>query len=155
MDRSDLLLQLFREFAIVDDAARRRLRAALPPALTEAQYGVLNHLHFTSNRDETPGDLARLFDVSPPAMTQLLGRLRGAGLVELLPAPGDGRQRRVRLTAAGRACHEQVAGALGAEFEQLGERLRAQELEALLRQARRFRLALEQSLAALTRSTGP
>ena len=35
-------------------------------------------------------------------MTQTLNRLRTAGLVELVPAPQDGRVRHVRLTAGPR-----------------------------------------------------
>ena len=143
MSRTDTMMLLFREIAIVDDLARRRLREVLPAELTEAQYGVLNHLRFTGNRDETPGDLARLFDVTRPAMTQLLGRMRAAGLVELRPAAHDGRVRHVLLTALGRRRQAEVVDALAVDLGRLGHRFPAAELEDLLGQLRRFRLLAE------------
>jgi DNA-binding MarR family transcriptional regulator len=148
-------MRLFREFAIVDDVARRRLRTALPDGLTEAQYEVLSHLRHTDNRDETPGDLARLFDVTRPSMTQLLGRMSAAGLVELVPAPHDGRVRRVRLTEAGRRAQGAVVGALEDDLARLGRRFRASDLEELLDRARRFRLEVEQRLTTLAEETRP
>ena len=150
MSRAENLMLLFREFAIVDDLARRRLRRILPPDLTEAQYGVLNHLRFTGNRDETPGDLARLFDVTRPAMTQLLGRMRTAGLVDLVPAAHDGRVRHVRLTARGRERQAAVVEDLSADLERLGRRFSATDLESLLQEARRFRLLTEEMFATTT-----
>src|SRR5215470_8867055 len=41
--------------------------------------------------------------VTQPAMTQLIGRLAEAGLVERIPDPADGRVVQVRLTADGKA----------------------------------------------------
>jgi DNA-binding MarR family transcriptional regulator len=144
VSRTDQIMLLFREIAIVDDLARRRLRDVLPHDLTEAQFGVLNHLRFTGNRHETPGDLARLFDVTRPAMTQLLGRMRSARLVELLPAAHDGRVRHVRLTALGRSRQAEVVEALAADLGRLGRHFSAAELEDLLGQLRRFRLLTEE-----------
>lgn len=150
MNRSGNTFLLLRELAIVSDLARRSLRRVLPAGLGEAQFELLSHLVFTANRDETPSDLARLFGISRPAMTQTLGRMRSAGLVELVPAPADGRLRRVRLTAAGRARHGQVLAALEQDAHRLGERFEAGELEALLGQVRRFRLEAETVLAPRT-----
>ncbi len=143
MSRSGNTFLLLREMAIVSDLARRSLRRVLPEGLGEAQFEVLNHLVFTGNREETPSDLARLFEITRPAMTQTLGRMRAAGLVELVPAPADGRLRHVRLTATGRARHAEVLAALEQDAERLGARLGAGELEALLGQVRRFRLEAE------------
>ncbi|MEE4301687.1 MAG: MarR family transcriptional regulator [Pseudomonadales bacterium] len=147
MNRSENTFLLLREMIIVSDLARRSLRRVLPENLGEAQFEVLSHLVFTGNRDETPSDLARLFEVSRPAMTQTLGRMRAAGLVELAPAPADGRVRHVRLTAAGRTRHAAVLTSLAQDATRLGARLGAAELEALLGQVRRFRLEAETVLS--------
>lgn len=155
MTRSESTFLLLREMAIVSDLARRRLRQALPEGLGEAQFDLLNHLVFTDNRDETPSDLARLFGISRPAMTQTLGRMRSAGLVELVAAPADGRLRHVRLTEIGRDRHRAVLASLEEDASRLGARLAREELETLLGQTRRFRLEAERALAPLEEATHP
>lgn len=151
MRREELLQLLFREIRIIDDAARVSLLGALPPELSEQQFAVLSHLRFTSNRDETPGDLARLFHVSRPAMTQLLARLVRRQLVSLQPSAQDGRVRHVTLTDAGRAAHGAVFEALAADLGALAAELRGKPgkagLEALLADLRQFRNAVESALA--------
>ena len=145
MNRSEMTLLILREIAITADSSRRRLRETLPQGLGEAQFDVLSHLTFTTNRNETPSDLARSFHVTRPAMTQTLNRLRTAGLIELVPARQDGRVRYVRLTAAGRARHGEVVGVLEADIRAVSRRFSNADLEGLLQQARRFRLEMEQT----------
>lgn len=146
MNRSEMTLLILREIAITADSSRRRLRETLPQGLGEAQFDVLNHLTFTTNRNETPSDLARSFHVTRPAMTQTLNRLRAAGLVELVPALQDRRVRHVRLTAKGRARHGEVVGMLEAGMQTVSRRFSNADLERLLQQARRFRLEMEQTV---------
>lgn len=147
MRRDEILQLLFREIRIIDDAARVSLLDALPKGLSEAQFGVLSHLQFTTNRDETPGDLARVFHVSRPAMTQLLGRLVRQQLVALRPSDSDGRVRHVTLTDAGRAAHGAVFETLGADLEAIAGTLRKRDLEALLGDLKQFRTAVELALS--------
>jgi DNA-binding MarR family transcriptional regulator len=143
MDPTETLRRLFREIGILGTEASARLVRVLPPPLTEAQFGILNHLSFTTNSDETPGDLARAFKVTRPAMTQLLGRLAEHGLVEVRPAPRDGRLRHVHLTAAGAAAHEAVFEALGDELATIAARSGDVDLEGLLETLSRFRRVVE------------
>lgn len=143
MNRIETLRLLFRELGILGVETSTRLARVLPSPLTETQFGILNHLCFTTNVDETPGDLARAFKVTRPAMTQLLGRLVDHGWVELRPAPSDGRLRHVHLTAAGAEAHGAVLEALDADFGAIGARTSATELEDLLAALRRFRFTVE------------
>jgi DNA-binding MarR family transcriptional regulator len=50
----------------------------------------------------TLGDLAAREQVAPPTITNVVGKLEAAGLVERRTDPDDGRVRTVRLTSAGR-----------------------------------------------------
>lgn len=67
-------------------------------------------------------DLAAREGVTQPAMTQLIARMAGQGLVERVPDPQDGRVVQVRLTGPGRALiaarraarSERVSGLLAA-----------------------------------------
>lgn len=139
MRKHELLRDLLREVAILDDAVRHVLGRHLPDGVPEAQFTMLNHLRYTQNVAETPADLARVFRVSPPAMTQLLGRMVRGGLVRLAPDPGDRRRRHVALTDTGCALHERTLRTLDAELERLGRGLRSSELTALRDGLRRLR----------------
>jgi len=69
--------------------------------------------------------------VTQPAMTQLIGRLTEAGLVERIPDPADGRVVQVRLTADGKAT---LAGRRAVRADRLAvllAKLSADEQEAL------------------------
>lgn len=73
----------------------------------------------------TPGAAADALGVTRGAVTQLVDGLRGAGLVDSVPHPGDGRSRILRLTdAAGRSVHayeSAIAGRLLPAFDALDD----------------------------------
>jgi DNA-binding MarR family transcriptional regulator len=137
--KHELLRDLLREVAILDDAVRHVLGRHLPDGVPEAQFAMLNHLRFTRNAAETPADLARVFRVSPPAMTQLLGRMVRGGLVRLAPDAADRRRRHVELTETGRALHERALQALEGDLARLARGLRSAELTTLRDDLRRLR----------------
>ena len=139
MRKHELLRDLLREVAILDDAIRHALGRHLPEGVPEAQFAMLNHLRYTRNHAETPADLARVFRVSPPAMTQLLGRMVRRGLVHLAPDAGDRRRRHVALTETGRALHAQTLHALEEDLARLARGLRSAELATLRDGLRRLR----------------
>jgi DNA-binding MarR family transcriptional regulator len=150
MDELRALQLLFREIRIIDDEARDRLLAVLPSGLSEHQFSLLSHLSDTTNSDETPSDLARVFRVSRPAMTQTLGRMVRRGLVALHPSTTDGRVRHVRITATGDQARDEVLTALGADFRAMAARTEPREVTDMLEHLRRLRTVVEQ-VAAQTR----
>lgn len=139
MRKHELLRDLLREVAILDDAVRHVLGRHLPDGVPEAQFAMLNHLRYTRNAAETPADLARVFRVSPPAMTQLLGRMVRGGLVRLAPDPVDRRRRHVELTETGRTLHEQTLRAVEGDLDRLARGLRSSALTELRDGLRRLR----------------
>ncbi|MEE4360492.1 MAG: MarR family transcriptional regulator [Pseudomonadales bacterium] len=143
MRKTELLRRLFREIAILEEAARAELCRQLPDAVSEAQFGVLSHLRYTSNAAETPADLARAFRVSRPAMTQMLARMVRGGLVTLEATPEDRRLRHVRLTKLGREAHEHTLAGLDDAFNLVGRAFRSEALTTLFEQIRHLRLLLE------------
>ena len=70
--KTQTLRRVFREVAILQSLATDRLTAVLPPDLTVQQFSLMSHLVNTQNGPESPGDLARIFQVSRPAMTQVV-----------------------------------------------------------------------------------
>lgn len=107
-----------------------RLLAAHDPALTPAQYAVLQAV---SEDDVVGADLARRAAVTPAAVSQLLAGLEEAGLLERLRESGDRRRHALALSPRG----EQVLGSarelLRGGLAGLLEGLPPPEAEALTR----------------------
>jgi len=83
----------------------RRLQAERPAqALSLTKISVLGHL--ARRGDLTLSELAAADRLRPQSLTRVLAELREDGLVEAAPAGGDRRQRRLRVTGAGRALLE-------------------------------------------------
>jgi len=85
---------------------------ALPPGLTLAQFGILNHFARLGG-EWAPLRLARAFQVTKQTMTSTLARMEAAGLVSIRPDPADGRAKLVALTASGRETHHRCLQRLG------------------------------------------
>jgi DNA-binding MarR family transcriptional regulator len=82
----------------------------------------------------SPGELARLWQVTPAVITGIVDRLERRGLVRREPDPEDRRRLRLALTEAGRRASDEVEAALTGELaarfaaatrEELGELSRA------------------------------
>ena len=133
------IFRVLMEISITAALANRMLGRQLPDGLTEAQFGVLNHL-IRHDRSETPSRLAAAFRVSRPTMTSTIGRLSAKGLVSLEPDPDDARGKCVTVTSAGRDVRARALAALAPYFRELESVMSAATAEALLPDLRRIRL---------------
>ncbi len=75
-----------------------RLLAGHDPPLTLAQYLALRAV---ANEELPSSEIARRTGVSGPAVSQLLGALGDAGLIERAPVPGDRRRQALSASPAG------------------------------------------------------
>ncbi|HEX6761770.1 MAG TPA: MarR family winged helix-turn-helix transcriptional regulator [Gaiellaceae bacterium] len=116
-----------------------RLLASHSPPLTVAQYVVLEAV---GAGDVLGADLARRAAVSPAAVSQLLGGLETAGLLERGRAPGDRRRQPLELTRAGRACLGSARTLLSERLAGLLGDLRGPEADALAHLLGRLEAAL-------------
>ena len=64
----------------------------------------------------SPGDLARLWQVTPAVITGIVDRLESRGLVRRAPDPDDRRRLRLVLTETGRRASDEVEAALTDEL---------------------------------------
>ncbi|MEV6315695.1 MarR family transcriptional regulator [Streptomyces sp. NPDC051776] len=104
--------------AVLERLLRLFRRLGAPVGLSLTAVSTLSALERTG-----PGRLTALAvreGVTQPAMTQLISRLQGAGLVTRASDPEDGRVVRVHITDAGR---EALARRRAARAERLGELL--------------------------------
>ena len=96
-----LAFQAMSEIAIIGHLADTALAKALPPELSVAGFGVLNHFVRLDVEGESPARLARAFQVTKGAMTYTLQKLEELGYVAIEPDPADARAKIVRITSAG------------------------------------------------------
>lgn len=107
-----------------------RLLAGHRPALTVAQYLVLEAV---SSGDVVGSDLARRAAVSPAAVSQLVGGLESAGLLERRRLADDRRRLPLALSEAGEACLASARELLQLRLAGLMEGLPGPEVDALVR----------------------
>lgn len=98
--------QVLSEIAIIGHLADTALAQTLPPQLSVAGFGVLNHFIRLNVEGESPARLARAFQVTKGAMTYTLRQLEGLGYVRVDADPNDARAKIVRLTAKGRRARD-------------------------------------------------
>jgi DNA-binding MarR family transcriptional regulator len=109
---------------------RRRLRQVhVAGDLTMPEISALARLD--RGGPATPGELARLEQISPQSMGATLAGLEGRGLVERRPDPGDGRRAVMSLTDAG---HQVLSSTRDARTDHLAQALSTGFTPAELRQ---------------------
>jgi DNA-binding MarR family transcriptional regulator len=106
----------------------RRIREdRVTDIIGDAQFDVLTHLH--DDGSATPGELALLEGVSPPAMNRTVNTLEAAGFVHRVGDAADRRRIQVEVTPAGHALIEDTRrhrnARMRAEFAALSREDRA------------------------------
>jgi DNA-binding MarR family transcriptional regulator len=91
----------------------------------------------------SPGELARVEELSTGAMTNRLDQLEAAGLVRRLPDPDDRRGIQVELTKKGRATWENVIAEQAGKEAEVASALNAREKEQLTKLLRKLMLWFE------------
>jgi DNA-binding MarR family transcriptional regulator len=91
-----------------------------------------------------PGELAQRERIKPPTATRILGHLEGAGLVERVRDPADGRSSILSITADGRALLRRVRARKTAYLAQNLQQLDSDDVAALERAAEVLERMLEQ-----------
>jgi DNA-binding MarR family transcriptional regulator len=106
-----------------------------------ASFSLLNHL-VAKGGIESPARLAQALQVTKGAVTALLKRLEGRGLVTLSQDPRDGRAKIIALTPEGRRRRDQAIAALDPLLETFLAAFPEPDLAAALPLLRRVRLDL-------------
>ncbi|HTX49248.1 MAG TPA: MarR family transcriptional regulator [Caulobacteraceae bacterium] len=135
-DRPDV--ELFACLTAIGRLADQRLERAMPQGLSLASLGVLNHLAQWGGAP-TPNELAQVFQLSKPAMTNTLHRLEASGFVEITADPGDGRRKRVALTDAGLSVQRAAVIGVRPKLEALRAAFEPRDFDAALPFLRRLR----------------
>lgn len=119
---------------------QREIKDALRPlGLTYADFDVLNTLRRRGDENGTnAGVLTAATLITSGAMTARLDRLVGAGLVERVPDPDDGRSVLIRLTVEGEVIAERALDNVLAVDEDFLAPLSANQRRVLARELKRL-----------------
>lgn len=124
--------QAMTEIAIIGHLADTALAKTLPPELSVAGFGVLNHFVRLNVEGQSPARLARAFQVTKGAMTYTLQKLEELGYVTIEPDPADARAKIVRLTKRGRRARDAAAARVTPGMLALLEAVGADEFARVL-----------------------
>lgn len=110
------IFKLLTEIDLIAHFVSNEFQTLLPKTLTEAQFGILNHL-LRLESEETITELANAFQVTQPTMSSTVKRLVQNGFGEFVADENDARIKRVRVTKAGRRIRNDTIAALKPHFE--------------------------------------
>ncbi len=145
---NDLFTKLARTGLLLDALQRECLE---PHGLAFAEYSVLRILQGEPRRRLSPSRLAERIVRTTGAVTKLVDRLEGAGLVERRPDESDGRAVQVQLTAAGARLANAASRAYTAGRERVLARLSEGEVRATMASLDRLIELLENDVAGVER----
>jgi len=111
--------------------------------LNNGEWKVLGSLWRAGEESLSPGELARIEELSSGAMTNRLDRLEQAGLVRRAPDLEDRRSIQVELTRKGRELWEKTVAAQAEKEGIVSEALSEREQEQLTNLLRKLMLAFE------------
>ncbi len=100
-------------------------------SVTPQQFAVINRLHFLG--PQTASQLMHAFSVSAPSMSQMIARLRLAGLVQVATLQEDARSKSIGLTVQGTELFEAKMRALEPALRPIQEALGGTGVTRLLR----------------------
>jgi len=143
MNQLELMTAVFREYGIVQERVEAIFKKHLPDDLPAAQFKLLNHLIYTTNKNETASDIAQNSHVSLSAMSQVIKHLRLKGYVELQAQENDTRKKMILITEPGRKAHTEALLGIDIDIEGFSKKFSLQDLENLYKLSHRFRCEFE------------
>jgi DNA-binding MarR family transcriptional regulator len=141
--------------AMTEICQRSTLEKACPMPLTRNQFTILKIL--SNGNSIKIGTLARLLDISNPAVSKNIDRLALNGLVARRPNPNDRRRLEIILLSPGMAIVTEYERILGYKQKHLMEHFNQEEkaiLLKLVKRVTRYTLAEEQDIEAICLQCG-
>lgn len=128
---TDLVFRFFNEIGIINQLATARFARTLGGDLNPTEFSVLNHFVRVSD-GVSPSRLARIFQVTKPAMTATLSKLSGKGYVEISQSKTDRRGKIVKITQDGRRARSRGVEAIAPLADELKAMMDVETLAGML-----------------------
>ena len=136
-----IIITLFSELFAAEQKVRQRLSRALPYDMELSHFMLLNYLS-TQNREMSPAQLARTFNLTKGAMTNTLSKLELAGYIHIRPDWDDARKKMVGISDAGDRARDDALLAIMPVFDEILPNFEEQETKDWLRFMRKLRQSL-------------
>lgn len=116
LPNDSVLFKVVTEIQIISHLLSNEFERLLPDSMTEAQFGVLNHL-LRLDTEETVSQLAAAFQVAQPTMSSTVKKLGSKGYVTFVPSDSDRRVKYVSVTKSGKKIRNQIVLSLEPEYK--------------------------------------
>lgn len=143
-ERARLQWELLTSVGIISQLMEERARRALPPGLSRPLFSILSHMTRLGG-DKTVTDLASAFQVPQPGMTKSVQKLLDRGYLRAEPDAGDGRRKRLFITAAGEQAHFDALRRLGPDADLIFSMWPTADMAALQSHLYRLRRWLDEN----------
>lgn len=136
------IMAFFRNIAIIEQLSKARMERALPDGMQASHFGVLSHM---CNRTDkvSPAELAEIFQVARPSMTNTLQKLTSKNYITIIPDPNDGRGKLVQITEQGQQAFYKAIQAIAPLYESTVKALGVDVFEELLPGLDKVRLYMD------------
>lgn len=138
------VFSVFTEIGILNQLATAELLVALGRELGVSEFSVLNHFSRRGGA-ESPSRLARVFQMTKPSMTAIVGKLAAKGYVTVKPGAEDKRVKLVSITPEGRAARDRALAAAAPACEKIVAEFGMARLAALAPQLTALREYLDEA----------
>ena len=141
-NKDPIVIALFSEMLASEQLMRGRLSRALPKGMELSHFVLLNYLS-NQNRERSPAQLAKTFNLTKGALTNTLGKLENYGYIHVRPDWDDARKKLVTISNAGDRARDEAVLSITPVFEDVMAGLNKDRLREGLRFLREFRAALD------------
>ena len=137
-----ITVSLFSEVLASEQLMRGRLSRALPKGMELSHFVMLNYLSW-QNKERSPAELARTFNLTKGALTNTLNKLEKYGYIHIRPDWDDARKKLVLISNAGDRARDESVLAITPVLEDVMSKLDKNKLRDGLRFLRELREALD------------
>ena len=137
-----ITVALFSEVLASEQLMRGRLSRALPKGMELSHFVMLDYLS-RQNRERSPAELARTFNLTKGALTNTLSKLEKYGYIHIRPDWDDARKKLVLISNAGDRARDESVLAITPVLEDVMAKLDKYRLRDGLRFLRELREALD------------
>ena len=137
-----ITVALFSEVLASEQLMRGRLSRALPKGMELSHFVMLDYLS-RQNRERSPAELARTFNLTKGALTNTLSKLEKYGYIHIRPDWDDARKKLVLISDSGGRVRDESVLAITPVLEDVMAKLDKYRLRDGLRFLRELREALD------------
>ena len=137
-----ITVALFSEVLASEQLMRGRLSRALPKGMELSHFVMLDYLS-CQNRERSPAELARTFNLTKGALTNTLGKLEKYGYIHIRPDWDDARKKLVLISDSGGRVRDESVLAITPVLENVMSKMDKNRLRDGLRFLRELREALD------------